>query len=484
MPPGKRRQSNATLYTLMTFVGLFIIATTAAVVYYVKAEEMRTRVESAETSLSHIASSTEENRLGDIVGDKASNQTYMGRMTELFDQVVASAIGTPVPSTNAEVKAETIDKAVTTAMTKAQPYVTSLPDPTDPNAPKVALAELVDSLVTKIQLTLEQQQASQAQIQDLQDRFADATEQWQATEEDLNATVDEYRSLVEQTQADYADLSELVEQSSEDRVAELLRQLEQEKTQSRELNQDMLKTQAELDLAHERLADALEQVNKIAPPPDSEVEAQTADGRIILVDQSAGLVTIDIGSNDRVYRGLTFSVYDNLSGIPRDGEPKAEIEVFAVEKGVSTARILSSDPRNPVATKDLVGNLIWSSNKANHFVIAGSFDLNGDDRSDRDADAKIRSLVTKWGGVTDDTVTALTDFVILGTEPRVPTQPTFETLAEDPTAQERYDQALELRQHYDEIRRQAEALYIPIFTYERFLYFTGYQSSADKPGAF
>ena len=39
MPPGKRRQSNAMLYTLITFVGLFIIATTVAVIYYVKAEE-------------------------------------------------------------------------------------------------------------------------------------------------------------------------------------------------------------------------------------------------------------------------------------------------------------------------------------------------------------------------------------------------------------------------------------------------------------
>jgi len=51
MPPGKRRQSNAMLYTLITFVGLFIVATTVAVIYYVKAEELRTTTEEAQDGL-------------------------------------------------------------------------------------------------------------------------------------------------------------------------------------------------------------------------------------------------------------------------------------------------------------------------------------------------------------------------------------------------------------------------------------------------
>lgn len=483
MPPGKRRQSNAMLYTLMTFVGLFIIATTAAVVYYVKAEELRTTADRAESSLAQMASSTDRDRIGDIVGDKAGNETYIGKMSELFDQVMGRSTGKPVPEGNAEVKAAGVDKTVDAIVADAQPYITMQSDPSDPNAPKVALATVAKDLLEKLKQTIQQKQALQTQLGDLQNKFADATDLWQATEQELTAKVDEYRTLVEQTQADYADLQALVEQSSEQRAASLLQQLEDERQQNQQLNQEMLQTQAQLNLTEQRLADAVEQVNRVQPPPDSEVEAQSPDGRVLLADHAEGLVTINIGSNDKVYRGLTFSVYDNLSGIPRDGKPKAEIEVFAVEPMVSTARVLSSEERNPIATGDLVANLIWSSDKVNHFVVAGNFDLNGDGTPDYEADAKISELIAKWGGVTDDTVTARTDFAILGTEPRVPPEPTFETLANDPMAQERYDRALQQRQRYDSIREQADALYIPIFTYQRFLSFTGYKSSVNKPGA-
>ena len=41
MPAHRRKQTNAMLYTLITFVGLFIAATTVAVIFYVKAEEYR-----------------------------------------------------------------------------------------------------------------------------------------------------------------------------------------------------------------------------------------------------------------------------------------------------------------------------------------------------------------------------------------------------------------------------------------------------------
>ncbi len=42
MPAARRKQSNAMLYTLIIFVGLFIVATTVAVFFYVKAEDYRT----------------------------------------------------------------------------------------------------------------------------------------------------------------------------------------------------------------------------------------------------------------------------------------------------------------------------------------------------------------------------------------------------------------------------------------------------------
>ncbi len=487
MPPGKRRQSNAMLYTLMTFVGLFIIATTVAVVYYVKAEELRTKAEEAQNELGAIASSDEVRRIGEIVGEEPAGETSLGSLVQYFDRVVGIAMGTPVPATNAEVKSTNVARAANTLLSKAQPYIllpARDPNAADPNAPQMALTSLASDLLTKLQQTLNQRGALQKQFKDLQDKFSDATALWQETEQDLTAKVNEYRDLVNQTKTDYNDLRTLVEQSSEDRVANLLNDLEEEQAQSRQLTQEMLKTRAELDLAKERLSDAMAQISVIQPPPDHEAEAKAPDGRVILVDDTADLVTINLGSDDKVYRGLTFSIYDNMSGIPTDGIPKAEIEVFAVDKKVSTARVLSSERRNPIAVNDLVANLIWNADKINHFVIAGDFDLNDDGEPDHNASDSIEALIRKWGSVTDNEVTAKTDFIILGTEPEVPLEPTFDDLTIDPMAREKYDRAKQQQQRYEQIGQQAQALYIPIFTYERFLYFTGYQSSVDKAGAF
>jgi NAD-dependent DNA ligase len=275
-----------------------------------------------------------------------------------------------------------------------------------------------------------------------------------------------------------------MEQSSEQRANNLLKQLEDERATSRQLNQDLLRTQAELQVAQERLDDALTQVAKVQPQPDQETSAQAADGQIILVDDAAGIVHINLGSDDHIYRGLTFSVYDKASGVPRDGKPKAEVEIFSIAKTTSIARVLSSQPRNPIATEDIVANLIWDADKVNQFVITGDYDLNNDGKPDYNAHDAIQALIEKWGGTVSDTVSAKTDYVIIGTKPVLPPEPTLEILAADPTAQERYNAAQSRLQEYNTVQSQAQALYIPIFTYERFLYVIGYESQVGKAGAF
>ncbi|UCD48984.1 MAG: hypothetical protein JSW27_15775 [Phycisphaerales bacterium] len=488
MPPGKRRQSNAMLYTLITFVGLFIVATTVAVIYYVKAEELRTTTADAQSELAEMASSNEIRLVGELVGAQMSGESNLGTLLRYFDQVTGLVLGQPVQTTSAEVKAKNAADAVAALMVKAQPYI-ALPaaDANDPNGPDpndAALTTMMADLLAGLEQTIEQKDAVALQLQKLQERFDDATAVWQQTREDLTARVNEYKTQVDQTTADYDDLKALMEQSSEQRASNLLKQLEDERATSRQLNQDLLRTQAELQVAQERLDDALTQVSKIQPQPDQEAAAQNADGQIILVDDAAGIVHINLGSDDRVYRGLTFSVYDKASGVPRDGKPKAEVEIFSIARKTSIARVLSSEARNPIATNDIVANLIWDTEKVNQFVITGDYDLNNDGKPDYNATGSIQALIEKWGGAVADAISAKTDFVIIGTEPVVPPEPTLEILAADPTARERYNAAQARLMQYNEIQQQAQSLYIPIFTYERFLHVIGYQSQVGKAGAF
>jgi len=491
MPPGKRRQSNAMLYTLITFIGLFIIATTVAVIYYVRAEELRTSAADLQDQMDDLASNEELRLLGNIVGPKLPGQSRLGTMVSHLDRMVKLIKGAPVPPTvNAEVKVGTAMDAVVPVLANARNYVplrtaepnAATPDAIDPN--QIALTLVMGDLLTELQQTIELQNATQQQLTDLRGRYDGAIATMQQSEEELTAKVEQYRQQVQEIKSDYNDLRLLVEQSSEQRVENLLSQLDQEKANSRQLNQELLRTQAEWNVAQERLADAMAKVGEIKPPPDEEAAARTPDGKVVLVDETAGVVTLDLGSDDRVYRGLTFSIYDRTGGIPEDGKPKAEVEIFAVDKKVSTARILSSNAKNPITTGDVAANLIWDRQKDNQFVIVGEFDLNEDGEPEYDAIRRIGDLIQKWGGTIAEDVSARTDFVLLGTEPKVPPQPSLEILAVDPTATEKYNAATQRRQRYEEVQRRAQALWIPIFNYDRFLHFTGYASHVGKAGAF
>ena len=73
---------------------------------------------------------------------------------------------------------------------------------------------------------------------------------------------------------------------------------------------------------------------------------------------------------------------------------------------------------------------------------------------------------------------------MLGTTPKVLPRPTYDTIAIDPLAMDKYEASLKRLENYKEIKEQAQALDIPIFNYERFLYLIGYKTQSDTPGAF
>jgi len=203
-----------------------------------------------------------------------------------------------------------------------------------------------------------------------------------------------------------------------------------------------------------------------------------------LVDDSAKVVHLNIGRDDRVYPGLTFSVYDKNMPIPKDGKGKAEIEVYSVQKNTSVARILKSEIKRPIILDDNIANLIWDSDKTNVFAVEGKFDLNGDGKIEEDAVDKIKVLIGKWGGKVANSISIETDFLVLGNPPSILRRPTVTELEMDPMATERYETSRQKLTRYMEIQNQAQALLIPVFNYERFLFFIGYKTQSGRAGAF
>ncbi len=120
MPAGKRRQSNAMLYTLITFVALFVVAATVAVIYYVKAEDLRTQAKERQDEMAKLVSQEEIRNLGTIVGTKLPGQSNLGTVIEHLDQMVKLVKGAPVRATSAEVKVAEARQTIQPLLEKAQ----------------------------------------------------------------------------------------------------------------------------------------------------------------------------------------------------------------------------------------------------------------------------------------------------------------------------------------------------------------------------
>jgi NAD-dependent DNA ligase len=301
-------------------------------------------------------------------------------------------------------------------------------------------------------------------------------------EQKLLAEKEQLQQQVSNIKSSYQELKSMVRQSSEQKVQSLMDNLEKKEQEIRSLNQELQKTRAELIMARNKMKSALKELRAAKPLPDEEITAYQPDGKIILVDESLDMVHINLGQKDQIYPGLTFTVYDAGAPISKDGKGKAEIEVFKTKKDISQARIVFS--QKPILEGDQIANLVWDSNETNYFVVAGNFDLNKDGATEENAKEKIKKLITDWGGKVTDEVTIETDYIVLGKAPAVPPKPDFEELEIHPRAMEKYEQAVKNLDEYKKVKEQAKMLSIPVFNYERFLYFTGYTNQAEEEGAF
>lgn len=481
MAIGKRPHSNPWVAAGFFFIVLFLIATVLAVVLYMNLEKQLKAVEEMQIQQEELITSRQWSTRGTIIGAKPVRQTYVGTMLQYLDDMAYAILGSPREETSAEVKAQTVSEKIGQTMAMLN---NTYPDMASVDVNAVGLLGTIDRLKNKLDNTVTEMTALQQQMQDLQSRFDDAMKSSREKEQALLEEKEKLAANAKDVQRSYDELKALMDKSTEDQVKNLWQDLEEERQRADEFNQELLKTQAELNVASEMLRQAREQLRNVIGSPDMEVAARKADGEIMLLDEHSKTVHINIGSEDRVYPGLTFGVYDRSVPIPRDGKGKAEIEVFSVLENISTARIVSSDPRNPILVGDMVANLVWDSKQTHLFVVAGDFDLDGDGLTDYQAGLKIRALIEGWGGKVEKAVSVNTGFVVLGVAPTVLTRPTYDQLSIDPLAMDKYEASLKNLKHYRQVRKQAEALAIPILNYERFLHLIGYKTQSTRPGAF
>ncbi len=474
MPAARQGQNNAMLNSLITFVVLFIAATVAAIVCYVKLDEAKKIAENEVNARREIATDAQTRDADSIIGEKEASQSYFGAVLDRYNELYKTITGR-MPQEDMTLKSANEQVAMAMANFKS--------DFEDEDMKQMAIMPLTVTLKEELDAAKAKAQRLQSEMEQIKADWDREVEGFSAAEEKLIEEKNTFISQANQVQQSVDDMKDDAKEAVERRIQQLEDQIETRSNELKEAKEQIAQLQEALKEA-KASRDKLEaQIEGIKPRPDIEVAAYKPDGQVVSVDNQLGVVYLDIGSNDHVYRGLTFAVYDRSAPIPEDGKGKAEIRVFDVRSEVSVAKITKSSEKNPIIPDDIAVNLIWDKETPNTFVVVGEFDLDGDGNTDTFGKNKVVQLIESWGGVVEDEININTDFVVLGIQPEITAQPTESEQEVDPLAEEQYEQAVETANKYEEAKKQAAGLSIPVFNTERFKNLIGYNAEVkgDQP---
>lgn len=211
-------------------------------------------------------------------------------------------------------------------------------------------------------------------------------------------------------------------------------------------------------------------------------------GKIIQVDPTGNMVSINLGSFDRVKEGLTFSISGANAGTKSGGKPKATIEVVRViDAHLSRAAVTDvvDRSRDPILNGDLLYNLAWNPNFRERVAIAGLIDLHNDGRDstpefiaqlqkqniDVDAYLDLKDLQIKGRGMS-----LQTSYLILGPTPE------FDTNGQIKENDARADRKKEILAKMSELRVEADRLGIEAISARRFMARIGYRLPKSSQG--
>jgi len=476
MALARQTQNSTMLYTVITFVALFIIAAILAVIFYLKSEDWRDQYRTSQRDTNELASENQVRNIGSLVGQKERNQSRLSQLLGYIDQLYVMFVGIQPQETSAEVKILEMQAKYKDVLAKLPQEMAISADANDTNGP--GAVSIIAGYNNKLKQKQELADQLTSQLADLNSEYDLARQGAVQREEDLRTQIRSEQEKADSVQQSYDQLRELMDKKATEQVQTIMQQRDQAVDEKNKAKQELQAALSKLTITQNRLEEALSRLDVLKPRPKEDIAAYKPDGHIITVDTSANIVFIDIGSEDKIYPGLTFSVYDRNASVTAEDTSKAEIEVFNVDKNTAAARINKSNKKNPVAEGDIIINLIWDSRTVNRFIVAGEFDFNGDGNIDPDGAEKIKQLIENWSGKVEDVVTIDTDFVVLGTAPQVKKKPTLDEIQADPMANEKYEASLRASEQYQEIKNQAKDLYIPVFNLKRFLNFIGYESLA------
>ncbi|MFA6187355.1 MAG: hypothetical protein WC770_09150, partial [Phycisphaerae bacterium] len=268
MAVARQGQSNTMLYTVITFVALFLIAGICAVVFYIKAEDWRNESIAAQQELSAFANSTEVRNIATIVGTKSGGDSRLTQLTGYTDRLYTLLLGVVPPDTSAEVKLSQAESKYAEALAKLPKDMNVVGDVNGPGT--IALMEMYNSKLGQKQENLDE---LTKQLGDLQDEFDIGKKGAAERETELRTQVASEQEKADSVQKSYDQLRELMDKKTTEQVQALMQQRDDaiaEKTQSR---QELLASMSKLNITQSRLEDALSRLEILKPRPKEDIAA-------------------------------------------------------------------------------------------------------------------------------------------------------------------------------------------------------------------
>jgi len=155
--------------------------------------------------------------------------------------------------------------------------------------------------------------------------------------------------------------------------------------------------------------------------------ASLVDGEILDIVGSGDMVYINRGRNDQIVLGMTFEVYESADQIQANTDDendrgKASIQVIKIGDASATAKVVRKVKGRPVTPGNVITNAIYDPDYKFRFLVHGVYDLDHDGKATLDEAQYLRDRIKRWGGevVTGNAIPGDLDFLVLGTEPRMP----------------------------------------------------------------
>ncbi|MBX3395008.1 MAG: hypothetical protein KF841_06535 [Phycisphaerae bacterium] len=429
-----QRGSNGTMIGMVVSIVVALILAGVLIWLVNLQEQLRADAASATAARNKIARGNDENEIKRLFPNvqAGQNKTLVGEIMRSGKALMGRITGDQNDSAQ-------------TALAKLDAAIARIAgDRTDDNAASLAASSGAVALIEKLYEQYSSERDARIQADKSSEKalksLAEAQEQIKQLRDTFDDRLAKLTAQVEELQrakSDFEEVKGAEVRALASKVEATRSELEDAKvTHARQKRQiaATLKEQDEMLLAQ---AGAIKEYRGNVPTNAEPLAvARKPLGKVLRILPGDSLCYINLGRDDNVALGMTFSVYSSDERVPASGRGKASLEVRSVDARTAECRVVSpASPDDPILEGDSVNNIVISKNrnKKQRFVVVGEFDTDFDGEPDVRGREQVIALIERWGGVVTDEVTAATDYLVVGTPPRgedvVPTEAAASTPA-------------------------------------------------------